>query len=190
MGHEIAAVFLDGGYIDKILEYNFKKTKINYETFSDILCGSCERFRSYYYYCMPYRDSPSTSEQTRRYSTHQKFINALNRCKRFELRQGKLQKFINERGQIDFRQKRVDGMLAVDIARLAWKGKISHAILVAGDSDYTPAVQDAKDADVLVNLVYHPSSFHDELYDACDERVEITQDLINKSRLIKQEVTV
>jgi hypothetical protein len=72
MQKENAAVFIDGGYIDKILEYNFKRTKINYETFSDILCGNCERFRTYYYYCMPYRDSPPTDKQTKRYSNHQK----------------------------------------------------------------------------------------------------------------------
>ena len=175
----MAAVFIDGGYIDKILEYNFKRQKIDYGIFSNNLCGECERFRTYYYYCMPYRDSPPIGDQNRRYSNHQRFINALNRCERFELRMGKLQKFTNEKGKIDFRQKRVDGMLAVDIARLSWKGKISKAILVAGDSDYTPAVQDAKDADVLVTLVYHPSSFHDELYSICDERVEITKKLLD-----------
>jgi len=182
MQQEYAAVFIDGGYLDKILEYNFKKIKINYETFSNILSGKYERFRTYYYYCMPYRDSPPTDEQTTRYSNHQRFISALSRSTRFELRQGKLQKFYDSSGQVDFRQKRVDGMLAVDMARLAWKGKIHHAILVAGDSDYTPAVQDVKDADVLVTLVYHPSSYHDELYSICDERREISKELIEKSK--------
>lgn len=51
------------------------------------------------------------------------------------------------------RQKGVNIMLALDLVRLAERGALSQALLLAGDSDFAPAVELARDAGVLISLV-------------------------------------
>ena len=66
---------------------------------------------------------------------------------------------------------------------MSWGKQIGKAVIVTGDSDFVPAIQTAKDAGVLTVLYYsraHPQvSALNELLYACDERVEITQELID-----------
>ena len=71
-------------------------------------------------------------------------------------------------------------MLGVDLVQLSTKGQISTAALVAGDSDFLPAVSVAKQEGVVVHL-YHGTNHppHRELWEACDERTAVSQELIN-----------
>jgi len=173
-----AAVFLDGGYFSKVLKYAFDEPNLDYEKFSDLICEGDERLRTYYYDCMPYQSSPPTNKEKQMYAQKDKFIYNIRRLRRFEVRLGKL---IYIPSAKDFIQKRVDVLLSVDLVRMSWDHQISKAVLVTGDSDFVPAVQAAKDAGVLT-VLYHSKASKvgalDELLYACDERREITQDLI------------
>jgi hypothetical protein len=40
------AVFIDNGYLAKVLKYDFNEPKLDCRAFSDLLCGGCERFRT------------------------------------------------------------------------------------------------------------------------------------------------
>lgn len=175
---EWAAVFIDGGYIRGILRDYFKEIRIDYLKLSEILCEGYERFRTYYYDCMPFQSSPPTKEERERYSKADRFISALRRLPRFEIRLGKLKK-----GKSGFKQKGVDVSLSVDLVRLAWSGTIKKAIIIGGDHDYVPAVKSVKEAHVLVKLVYHPRHVSSELRDLCDERLKIDEEFINKVKL-------
>lgn len=66
---------------------------------------------------------------------------------------------------------------------MSWDHQIQKAILVTGDSDFVPAIQAAKDAGVLAILYYSKAnpqvSALDELLYACDERIEISQKIID-----------
>jgi uncharacterized LabA/DUF88 family protein len=123
---------------------------------------------------MPYQSSPPTKEESERYAAMNRFVYSLKKLPRFEVRLGKL-----ERRGTEFVQKRVDVLLSVDLVRMSWGRQIDRAILVTGDSDFVPAVQAAKDAGVLVQLYYFPGFVHDELLQACDDRIEITKELID-----------
>jgi uncharacterized LabA/DUF88 family protein len=69
-----------------------------------------------------------------------------------------------------FEQKRVDVMLSVDLVRHAAAGHIQHAILVAGDSDFIPAVAAAKESGVTVSLWGGaPKTIHRDLAWMADE---------------------
>lgn len=173
-----AAVFIDGGYLAKVLEREYDKARIDFSKFSDIVCEGYERLRTYYYYCMPYQSNPPTEEEKLRYANAQMFISRISKLPRFEVRLGKLKPIDH-----DFRQKKVDVMLAVDMVRMGWSKQVDLCVLVSGDSDFTPAVKAVKDAGVITRLCYSKRSVHDEILSEVDERYEITKELIEKSKL-------
>ena len=82
----------------------------------------------------------------------------------------------------DMKQKGVDMRIGLDIASLAFKRLVDKIILVSGDSDFVPAVKEAKEAGVLVCLFYSKTpnaSIHDELFSMCDERHELKHDIFD-----------
>ncbi len=176
-----AAVFIDGGYLHNVLKHVFKEPTIDYAKFCDALCTNVDakRFRTYYYDCMPYQSAPPTPTERTQYAGKQRFFRYLQFCPRFDVRFGKMQKV----GTTPPKQKRIDVLLSVEMVRMSWDHQIETAILVSGDSDLVPAVKATKDAGVIT-VVYHsrysPRVYaHDELLLACDERIEITQALID-----------
>lgn len=177
-----AVVFLDGGYLNKVLENVFGKPPFSYEKFSDELCSraDCERVRTYYYNCPPYQSNPSTPAERVKVASFDRFIAYLRKSTKIEPRLGRLQRTGNE-----FKQKYVDVFLSVDLVKLACKGVIDKAIIVSGDSDFVPAIKVAKEEGVVTILHYSktpPMYVHNELLETCDEKFEIKQDLIDASR--------
>ena len=170
---ERTAVFIDGGYLDSLQKNGFRG-KLDYKKLVEHAVGTEGRLlRAYYYACMPYQSQPPTKEENERYSKKDKFISKIRRFPRFEVRLGKLQKISDD----EFHQKKVDILLAIELVSLAWKGYIDKAVIIAGDSDFVPAIQQAKDAGVIVSLYYISGAFNNELLDSVDERVEITKEL-------------
>jgi len=185
-----AAVFIDGGYFSKVREqlgvYN-----VHFARFSDLLCSDLERVWTFYYDCPPYQSGIPTYEEKERMAGFDKFKYSLERQPRFQVRLGKL-----SRGEIvckkcgykerEYKQKRVDNLLTVDMTRAVWKDQIYKAILITGDSDFVRAVEEANRAQVLTHVYYFVSGktgIHDELYKVCSERTEITKELLEKARM-------
>lgn len=167
------AVFIDGGYLDHLRDHR-RVGRLDLEKLVYSAVGDGELLRAYYYACMPFQGEPPTEEERSRYAKKYQFLSVVRRLPRFEVRLGKIQRIGD-----DVRQKRVDILLAIELVSLAWKGSIDLAVVIAGDSDFVPAVEQAKDAGVVVRLLYFRESCHDELLDAVDERVEITQVLVD-----------
>ena len=129
--------------------------------------------RCYYYYCPPWISETPTEDEIRRQETYDGFRREIEELDRWALRHGKLQKRWDGQKEI-FEQKRVDVLLSVDLVRHAAAGHIQHAILLAGDSDFIPAVQSAKDSGVTVSLWCGPTNtVHSELVSRCDSTFEI-----------------
>ena len=181
------AIFIDGGYLNKVLE-QFGRTRIDYGKFSNLLAAGSELLRTYYYHCMPYRSAPPTPEEEALYASMRQFVDYLQKTPRLEVRLGRLAKRDKQCRQCrhewtEFEQKRVDVLFAVDLTRLAASRQIGRCVLVTSDSDFVPAIQAAKNDGVLVQLYYSRGlSYNDELLQACDDRIEITPDLINAAR--------
>ena len=56
-------------------------------------------------------------------------------------------------------------------------------ILVAYDSDFVPAVQEAKNEGLIVYACFSRitgTGIHDELHSICDDRIELTADILSK----------
>jgi uncharacterized LabA/DUF88 family protein len=106
-----------------------------------------------------------------------KFYVMLDKLPKYEVRYGRL---VFRDGE--FEQKGVDTLLSIDIVNLSASGKISDAVLLAGDSDYIPAIKVVKDHG-LNFILYHSKSkncYHSSLWNICDERVPIDLGLIEK----------
>ena len=153
------AIFIDGGYLNKVLEL-FDRVRIDYGRLSNLLAGGTEVLRSYYYHCMPYRGvrpteigaskmlalqhyhcmryrgvRPTPAEETR-YAAMRQFVDYLQKTPRFEVRLGRLAKRDKQCGQCrqewsEFEQKRVDVLFAADLMRLAASQQIGRAVLVS-----------------------------------------------------------
>lgn len=171
------AIFIDGGYLDKVLKKEYNKISIDYAKLSEEIVNNNLILRTYYYNCPPYQSNPSTVEERERVSRADKFYAMLNRLPKYEVRHGRL-----ARRDGRFEQKGVDTLLSVDMVNLAASRQISDAILIAGDYDFIPAVKVAKDHAVNITL-YHSKergSYHDSLWNTCDMRKPIDQSLIDK----------
>ena len=169
------AIFLDGGYLTRILLPITGNTSfpIDFGKLSDVLAAGQSRLRTYYYHCPPYVKSSPTPDEIRRSSKAHSFYGALNRLARFQVRLGHLEFRGNKAdGSPIFVQKRVDVLLSVDMVQLGLTRQVDKVILVAGDSDFMPAIEAVKAAGVLVELWHGPrETCHSELWQACDERV-------------------
>jgi len=186
------AIFIDGAYFDKLLELEFNRARIDFAKFVKEVGGDDNVFRTYYYHCPPFVSQVPSDDETRRAEAKSRFFSALSGLPRFQVRLGKLvYRGQDERGKPIFIQKLVDIMLGVDLVLLGATRQITRAILVAGDSDFVPAVEAAKMQGVLISLWHGPtrngtssphSTVHRELWEACDERFEMDQKFVNSIR--------
>lgn len=182
-GMGVVAVFIDGGYLDKITQ--FEKARVDYQKLVAEMTGADELLRAHYYHCMPYQSDPATPDESSRFARMDRFLAALRRLPRFEIRLGRLAlRGKDGEGKPIFVQKRVDNMVGVDMALLAGKGKITRLALLSGDSDFIPSIEAVKREGVVVTL-WHGRRLKPEttpsreLFDLCDERCELTPEVLN-----------
>lgn len=149
------AVFIDGAYLDKVLQEEFASPRIDYRKLAAWMTQGITLFRCYYYHCLPYQDNPPTEDQAGRYNRKAAFFNRLGQLPGFEVRLGKLE-FRGHRqdGGPIFIQKRVDILLGVDLVLMAAKQRITHATIFTGDSDFLPAITAAKAEGVIMTLCH------------------------------------
>ena len=168
-----AAIFIDGGYLIKQLQD--EDGAVDYEKFADYLLAPMRQMvpldllRCYFYYCPPWMSDKPTEAEMRRMAAHEKFVAEMQGISRFKVRLGKLEKR-REDGREVFAQKRVDVQLSVDLVQHCAAGHIQHAILVAGDSDFIPAVVSAQESGTTVTLwCDKDKSVHRDLVAHADE---------------------
>ena len=176
------AIFIDGAYLDYVLKDEFNDARIDYQVLSQSLTGDADLLRTHYYHCPVYQGNPPTQDERERYAAQRKFFTALEQIPRCTVRLGRLAyRGSDHQGRPRYEQKRVDILLGVDLVLLAAKQAIQEAIIVAGDSDFIPAVTIAKAEGVLVRL-YHGARPHSDLWQEADERIRFNQTLIDSVR--------
>lgn len=174
-----SAIFIDGAYLQYTLKDEFNSAKIDFGKLVERMAGGREILRSYYYNCEPYQSDPPTSDEKERFGKAQRFYYALDQIPRFQVRLGKLEfRGYDAQRKPIFQQKRVDIQMGVDLVLLAAKNLISDAAILAGDSDFLPAIDAAKPEGVVIHL-FHGERPHNDLVARCDERTKIDQAFIN-----------
>lgn len=183
------ALFVDGAYLEAVTgsEYSraaiFSRDSVALEKLADRLSAGSELLRTYYYHCAPYQSDPPTDAERGRYADWLRYYHRVNTLPRVSVRLGRLEvRGTHRDGSPRFQQKRVDILLTVDLVMHSTKGHIGKAVIVAGDSDFVPAIAVAKNEGVVVTL-YHGQSCHTDLRLAADESIRIDQDLIDSVRL-------
>lgn len=184
---ETCAIYIDGGYLDKVLQQDYDGIRIDMEKLVWVAARQDELLRAYYYHCMPWLSDPPTADEQGRFDSKRRFIDAISHIPRFQVRLGKLQfQGTAESGKPIFIRKRVDMMLGVDMMLLAVKHRVNRIVLLTGDSDAIPAVEAIKPEGVAVTLIHGPlkgrSSPSHELYKVVDERVDIDVAVIETIR--------
>lgn len=173
-----AAIFIDGGYF--LREVREAKVAPDYRNMADHFLAPLRKgvqtidlLRCYFYYCAPFMSQEPTEDELKRMKTHEEFAREIEMLPRWQLRLGKLEKRWDGDKEY-YEQKRVDVLLSIDLVKHATAGHISHAVLLAGDSDFIPAVQAAKEGGVTVTLwrgSYH--TVHRDLLHVADEVHEL-----------------
>ena len=181
------AIYIDGGYLDKVLRQDHDGARINMEKLAQAAARQDELLLTYYYHCMPYLSDPPTADEQGRFNAMCRFIDAISHIPRFQVRLGKLRfRGTAGSGKPIFIQKRVDMMLGVDMMLLAVKHRVNRIVLLTGDSDMIPVVEAVKPEGVVVTLIHGPLKGHSppsrELYKIVDERVDIDATMIDSIR--------
>jgi uncharacterized LabA/DUF88 family protein len=167
-----AAIFIDGAYL---LSWAKKQNVTpKYHDLSDFLLKPLRKsvpldlLRCYFYYCAPWMSPEPTENEKRRMVEHELFMEEIGKIERWSVRLGKLQKR-REGYKEYFEQKRVDVLLSVDMVRHAAAGHIQHAIVLAGDSDFIPAIEAVKESGTTVTLWYgEANTVHKDLVSLAD----------------------
>lgn len=165
-----SAIYIDGAYLDKVMDYDFNHTRIDFKKLVNELSHKSSLLRSYYYHCPPYVSNEPTPEEIDRLENKRRFFVALSKIPRFQPRLGRLgYRGKNSEGNPIFIQKAVDVMMAVDMVRMAATSRISNIIVVSGDTDFIPAIKAVKDMGVLTTLWLGRLSGMIELQESFDE---------------------
>lgn len=170
---EKVACFIDGGYFQKVLKKNFGRPKIDYSKLPEQMKKSEQLLRTYYYDCKCFVGRDPSEDDQRRLLNQEKFFYSLQRFPQFECKFGRLKKYFREDGTTEFVQKQVDVLMTIDLTSLSMNHFITQAKIIAGDSDFIPAVQLAKDNGVVVELFYSPECVDSDLLATVDIATEI-----------------
>ncbi len=167
-----AAIFIDGGYFLSLMKNHEIVPK--YSELADYLLKPLRKsvqldlLRCYFYYCAPWMSTEPTESEKRRMEEHEDFMREILSLERWSVRLGKLQRRWDGKKEY-FEQKRVDVLLSVDMVRHSAAGHIQHVILVAGDSDFVPAIEATKESGATVTLwCGEENSIHDDLKERAD----------------------
>lgn len=167
-----AAIFIDGAYLLSFTKKHGFAPK--YEGLVDYLLKplcktvSLDLLRCYFYYCAPWMSSEPSSSEKRRMEEHDELMAEIGKQERWSVKLGKLQKRWDGYKEY-YEQKRVDVLLSVDMVRHAAAGHIQHVIVLAGDSDFIPAIEATKESGATVTLWYaEENTVHKDLLDLAD----------------------
>ncbi|MCL5967173.1 MAG: NYN domain-containing protein [Firmicutes bacterium] len=153
---------------------------VDYEKFvTAVLPPESRLLRAYYYDSLPYISEAPTPEKTERLTKKERWLHAIEHLPQMCVRLGRVA--MREDGTVV--QKRVDVLLAMDMARVAYKKLVGVVVLAAGDSDYVPLVEVAKSEGLLVDLFYSDGNIHGDLIRACDRRHPINGELVEGVRM-------
>jgi len=177
---KVCAIFIDGGYLRALLK-GCNNFPLDYLQFSNKISKiiDAERLRTYYYDCLPILKKDNEKSRID-YDNKKKFVVKLMQLPRFDVKLGELQLIKNV-----YKQKKIDVMMSLDVAKKCFERQIHYAVLIAGDSDFVPCVEEAKNYGAIVYLFADKDSLNRELFNNVDEFHSLNKEFFEGCRLIK-----
>ena len=142
-------VFVDDGFFGLVKKHFSKeggKSKKYLQTFRNI----CEKENFnlkhlFIYTAPPYQSPRPTKKEDFLMRNYQNMTKMLRKKKWITLQEGRCQKYINNLGKDDFRQKGVDALIIMDMYDVKENyPEIKKIILIASDSDFVPVIERMK----------------------------------------------
>jgi uncharacterized LabA/DUF88 family protein len=165
----VSYLFIDGGYLDCILE-KFSKLFFNKETIDfDYRKLKSSYKRAFYYNSLPGKKSDETPEEydIRSKIQNEKFKN-IGRLPGYHFREG-----VVRRESKKNTQKKVDILMAVDMLSHTISHNMDSVSLLTGDLDFQPVLDALVQAGMYTRLIYLPENTSDELISSADESYPI-----------------
>lgn len=193
------AVIIDGGFARKVFQKYFKKKNIPTSDQiialgQKVLTPEEELFRIYYYDCPPFEKDlrkpvsgvkfkdevfiRSGKEYLAGISTQDHIAYRSGELKfgGWTLKTSKLNEIVSTKRAVAdddfqpvFKQKRVDMKIGLDIAWLSIRKIVDRILLVAGDSDFIPAMKLARIEGVLITVVPLKNNITRDMREHADE---------------------
>ena len=171
---EIKYLFIDGGYLEKVLEsisqifFNNEKIELKYQNFGAI----CDKV--FYYDALPIKKEGESEEIFKqRFFEKESFLNNLKLLDKFHVYEGVV---FNRKNILT--QKAVDVMIAVDMLRHSFRKNMNKAVLLTGDMDFKPLLEALIQEGMHTTLFYYPKKTSKELLYVAD-----SSDIFSVSRI-------
>ncbi len=165
---ERVMIFIDGSNLYHSLKNHFNRADLDMAKFTNKLLQKRQLIRIYYYNAMV-----GQKQEPELFKQQQAFFNGVNAVPYTELRLGRLV-YSSGWPNVPPTEKGTDVQLAVDMVTHAYKDNYDIAILVAGDNDFTGAVQASKDSGkhVEIALFGNPGTSQ-QLRDVADKVISV-----------------
>ena len=160
------AIFIDGANLYGGMKKHDPYMQIDFIKLSKELTGNRQIIRVYYYTAPPILQQNPTDDQKNEYSKTLHFIESLKLLPYFKVK-------IGSRSQFTYKEKGVDVYLATDMLSLAYKNGYDVAVLVSGDADYVPVVEEVQGMGKIVEVACFSSSKSVHLRQVCDKFINL-----------------
>jgi uncharacterized LabA/DUF88 family protein len=167
--NETQYLFIDGGYLDKILKkignefWSTENLEIDYAKL-----GSSYS-KVFYYNCLPgKRNGENDVDFQKRFQTREDFYNDLKLLNGYHVFEG-----VTFGRKSNIRQKSVDIMIAVDMLRHSYQKNMDRAELLTGDLDFKPLLDALLLEGMHTSILYSKESISTELLYSADSNTRI-----------------
>jgi len=195
---EETLVFIDEGFLDKLTKIFGGGTRLKFDKFQfakrisekqNLFCRHL-----FYYTAPPFQGTPPTIKEKNMKEGYDKFIFALSKNKNITVKEGRCQRVINQKGEIEYKQKGVDTLLTIDLSHLKEDyPNVKRIILVSSDTDFCPVIKDIKERRGIEVLLYtyfdkkrkSKFSLSNELISCCSKYLKLTKEDFDNAPLDK-----
>ncbi|AJM92701.1 NYN domain-containing protein [Nitrosopumilus piranensis] len=207
-------IFIDGGYLRKNVKNLVDNDDINYQILAHYLRDNGRldtRFaahviRNYYYDGIAnVKDAESnydgsdkglelldvSSEMIQEKEEKQeRYVTPIKNLELFEVRLGRhvlsTVGGVENRKNWSWRQKGVDGLIAIDMITKAYEGQYNTPILLAGDADFIEIVNSVKNLGTNVVGAFFPGHVSQELEYSLDKKIELVKGELLNQKIIHE----
>ena len=167
---ERVQIFIDGSNLYHTLRNDCGNTKLDYLKFSYLLANKRKLIRTYYYTST----LDATKSKLETVKSQQSFLNALREEPYITIKHRALRYKTVGKASVPF-EKGVDILIATDMLTNALRNCYDTAILVSGDGDFAPVLEEIAHAGKQIENAVFRSTRSDALMGAADLFIELNK---------------